>query len=321
MKRFKKILLVDPPRRGLRTALKRAADLATRNEARLTVLGVVEPVPALAETLAGDANGSSLSELLRRERIGRIRRSVAPLRKEGVDVEIRVVAGRPSFEILQEVLTEGHDLVMMTAEGGRGNWLGSTATHLLRKCPVPVWVMKPIPRPGYASVLAAVDADTGDPVRAALGGKVLTLATSLARIHGADLHVVTAWSVAGEMILKNRMRMGPEELDEIARRTKAAKERELKALLADVHSEGLRTTVHLPRGPAAAAIPDVARRANADIVVMGTVGRTGIAGVLIGNTAEDIQARVRAAILAVKPDGFVCPVAARPKEAISVESR
>jgi len=47
---------------------------------------------------------------------------------------------------------------------------------------------------------------------------------------------------------------------------------------------------------------------QADLVVMGTVARTGIAGWLIGNTAEAILEQLQCSVLAVKPHGFVSPV-------------
>ena len=43
---------------------------------------------------------------------------------------------------------------------------------------------------------------------------------------------------------------------------------------------------------------------------MGTVGRTGIQGVLIGNTAETILSNVHCPVLTTKPEGFVSPVRA-----------
>ena len=49
---------------------------------------------------------------------------------------------------------------------------------------------------------------------------------------------------------------------------------------------------------------------DADLVVMGTVGRTGIAGLFIGNTAEMVLEQVQCSVLAVKPAGFVSPVQA-----------
>ncbi len=47
---------------------------------------------------------------------------------------------------------------------------------------------------------------------------------------------------------------------------------------------------------------------SADLIVMGTKGRTGIPGLIIGNTAENVLQRTKASVLAVKPNGFVSPV-------------
>ena len=44
-----------------------------------------------------------------------------------------------------------------------------------------------------------------------------------------------------------------------------------------------------------------------DVVVMGTVARTGIAGLVMGNTAERVLRRLRGSVLAVKPTGFRTP--------------
>jgi universal stress protein E len=45
-----------------------------------------------------------------------------------------------------------------------------------------------------------------------------------------------------------------------------------------------------------------------DLIVMGTVGRSGIPGFFIGNTAEEVLQCARASILSVKPPGFQSPV-------------
>lgn len=44
------------------------------------------------------------------------------------------------------------------------------------------------------------------------------------------------------------------------------------------------------------------------LVVMGTIGRSGIRGMITGNTAERLLPRLHCSLLAVKPDGFQCPV-------------
>ncbi|MGL5370173.1 MAG: universal stress protein, partial [Plesiomonas shigelloides] len=43
-------------------------------------------------------------------------------------------------------------------------------------------------------------------------------------------------------------------------------------------------------------------------VILGTIGRTGISAAFIGNTAEHVIDRLTCDLLAVKPNGFVCPI-------------
>ena len=45
-----------------------------------------------------------------------------------------------------------------------------------------------------------------------------------------------------------------------------------------------------------------------DLLVMGTIARTGIAGFIVGNTAERLLPRIPCSVLAIKPEGFVSPV-------------
>ena len=47
-----------------------------------------------------------------------------------------------------------------------------------------------------------------------------------------------------------------------------------------------------------------------DILVMGTVARTGISGFIIGNTAENTVQKLSCSLMALKPQGFVSPVKA-----------
>ncbi|MGE3600210.1 MAG: universal stress protein, partial [Dehalococcoidia bacterium] len=55
-------------------------------------------------------------------------------------------------------------------------------------------------------------------------------------------------------------------------------------------------------------IPDFVVAEGIDLVVMGTVARAGIAGMLLGNTAERILRKLPCSVLTVKPDGFTSPV-------------
>jgi nucleotide-binding universal stress UspA family protein len=52
----------------------------------------------------------------------------------------------------------------------------------------------------------------------------------------------------------------------------------------------------------------LSRQLEADLIVMGTVARTGIPGFIMGNTAEAILNQIDCSVLAIKPPGFVTPV-------------
>jgi nucleotide-binding universal stress UspA family protein len=67
---------------------------------------------------------------------------------------------------------------------------------------------------------------------------------------------------------------------------------------------------HLVKDIPAKAISRYSRQLDADLIVMGTVGKNRIPGILIGSTAEDVLQSTQTSVLAVKPDNFVSPVTA-----------
>jgi nucleotide-binding universal stress UspA family protein len=70
----------------------------------------------------------------------------------------------------------------------------------------------------------------------------------------------------------------------------------------------LKPQIHLIKGLARKEVPALSRQLEADLIVMGTVARTGIPGFIMGNTAEAILNQIDCSVLAVKPPGFVTPV-------------
>ena len=60
---------------------------------------------------------------------------------------------------------------------------------------------------------------------------------------------------------------------------------------------------------AATAILSLSKHVDVDLIVMGTGASSGIPGLIIGNTAEHVLQSTRASVLAVKPTGFVSPIA------------
>ena len=311
MKRFKRILYYTDASEGSRAALERAAELALRNRGRLTVLGVVQLPPDL-QFLAPALPAAELWEMATQDLRERLELFAEPIREQKLQLDIEVMIGTPFIEIIRHVLDHGHDLVMMSAEGGRGGlkgfFFGSASLHLMRKCPCPVWVIKPGPHRRFERILAAVDPDPRDEDHLGVSNKIMQLATSLARLEGSELRVVHAWDHPAEDVLRGAGRLPAAEVDQIVRDTRATHESWLNELLARHPLSGIPHNVHLLRGEPAEVIIGLAAKRSIDLIIMGTVTRTGIPGLFIGNTAETVLRQVDCSVLTVKPRGFVTPV-------------
>jgi nucleotide-binding universal stress UspA family protein len=95
------------------------------------------------------------------------------------------------------------------------------------------------------------------------------------------------------------------------RRIVAAEENEHReALNATIQESGIGgdITIRHVRGNPERVIPEIVDEAGVDILVMGTVARTGVPGFVIGNTAENVLRRLDCSLLALKPPGFTSPI-------------
>jgi nucleotide-binding universal stress UspA family protein len=82
----------------------------------------------------------------------------------------------------------------------------------------------------------------------------------------------------------------------------------LDRLLAPYGMAAADPNVHLVKGEATTVISTLAEDLGADLILMGTLGRTDVPGLFIGSTAEDLLSTTRSSVLAVKPPGFASPV-------------
>lgn len=227
----------------------------------------------------------------------------AELASSGVPVEEVASDGRPWQAMIQRVLRGENDLVCIGRRNLEGSGaIGANARKLLRKCPVPVWVVKPVASldpPADRTVLAATDLSS-------VGDQSVELAAGLARLMDCRLVVVHAWQASPEVGFA--IEVPAEQRDALAAIERAATdhvERVLKGC-----ADGLRVTTRIVRGAASGVIQDVVAADHVDLVVMGTLSRSGIAGLLIGNTAERLLERLECSTLTVKPDDFRSPVSA-----------
>lgn len=316
MNRFKNILLVCDEKSVHEEVLQRTAWLAKANDAQVCLVDAIDTAPGELAGLFGALPGARAYDLefevleFHRARLGRI---AAGFRAEGIITTEFVLQGVPFVEIVRKVLRDGHDLVIKSAAGEAESgslFFASMDLHLLRKCPCPVWVMQGQGQPTYRRILAAVDPDPNDDRRDSLNRLIMDLATSLSRKDGSQFDLIHAWNLESEDTLRNSgmAKFSRREVDLLVEERRKRNQAMLDRLLQRYPESQPTREVHMVKGPARQVIPEFAQREGVDLIVMGTVGRTGIRGLFIGNTAEAILNQVRCSVLAVKPPGFESPV-------------
>jgi len=322
MQRFKKILCVIGAEHRANVALKHAFTLAENNQANLTVVYVIEEKPNDMEEIAlGKTTEELLSEMIsaHQRRLERLTNAWS----KNLNIQIKVLIGIAYLEVIHEVLRNEHDLVIKTAEnsGLLERVFGSDDMHLLRKCPCPVWLVKSTSPKAYKKIMAAVDADDAYPpeeldTRHLLNIQILEMASSLAISEPAELHIVHVWQAIGESLMEGAFMRRPEEeintyIEKVRQRQQLNLSKLIDESIEKLGSDTIRylnPQTHLLKGYPRTTVSEFAIDMDVDLVVMGTVARTGLSGFFMGNTAESILNQLDCSVLAVKPPGFVTPV-------------
>ncbi len=318
MKCFKNILYLAEPSLDQTAALARAVSLADNNQARLTLLQVSEP-PRTGILVESGTLETRYAEVCQ-SMAASLEAMAAPWR-DRLAISIQVRLGTPFLEAIREVQAGGQDLIIKLASPEAGllnRFLGGIDLQLLRKSPCPIWILSPQDRDHYRRILAAVDFDPWRPEAEsdAFNRRILELSSSLALSDFAELHLVHSWEPLSEDMM--RLWSEPDDAAKVADsvntehlRHQQGLERLTRKLRGWIGADAydyLKPCPHLLQGSAPETIPALVDRLKFDLVVMGTVGRSGIPGLIIGNTAEAILSQLKCALLAVKPDGFVSPV-------------
>jgi nucleotide-binding universal stress UspA family protein len=305
MKQFKNILLVAPIDKQL---LRQAASILKTSQSKLTLMSVA---PQIESSMVKTDSGKTvdLQKLLVKDLKAELDEVAEKLKDEEFRVRTVVTSGQPFIEVIRQVISKKHDLVMMLADGVtnvREQLFGTLSSHLMRKCPCPVWIIKPTRRKKLRNVFAAVDPDPTDVTRNALNIEIIKRALTIAQSDNAKLHIVHAWNSLGGEATRTRRWMTKAEIRLYVEQDAADHKKRLDQLL-EITTDGSEI-VHMRQGKPGTVIPELIEREKADLLVMGTVCRTGIPGFFIGNTAEMILGQVDCSVLTVKPKGFQSPV-------------
>lgn len=304
MATFTRILVDVDSTAGRHPALEQAFELATRTGAAVVVVDVLPHVPKPARMFATVDIEQELVDN-RLQALGLIAKN-APA---GISVKTGLLRGRAAHAIITEAARVGADLVMRSHNRDLTvppPPFGPVDLQLLRQCPSPVWIVGPGAGGPPSKVVASVDASTDRAEEQALNQSILDTALTIRDLWGASLTVVHAWSPFGEELLRSRMKA--EEFDAYQTESRESATKALDAVVALAGSRAAGVATELIKAEPHEAILGFVESAGIDLVVMGTVARSGIAGVVVGNTAERVLRELRQSVIAIKPEGFRSPL-------------
>ncbi len=326
MKRFQNILCVIDPNTQCGNALEQAVLLAEQNQAKLSVIYVLESSKSLMNLFKSDATSiddPKQLEVMAREAMDKIIQAQVP-EPEKIN-QILFAQGTQFLEVIRQVLSQGFDLVIKCSDNP--SWthrlFGSNDMHLMRKCPCPVLMVKTQHTGPFKQILSTIDVNDADQdwgrerVQEKLNEKVLDHSVALAIANTAKLNIGSVWDAYGEDFLRHGAfsTMPEKSVDNYVEQTQNECSDRLDALVQGMKRrldkdalKFLDYKSHLIKGQPTDEIPALTKKLKIDLVVMGTVARTGIPGLIIGNTAESILEQVQCSVLAIKPEGFKSPV-------------
>lgn len=303
--RFRTIVAGTDFRPEAAAAVDLATAIARAARARLVLVHAIDTSPPLPY-IQEDVFASE------RERVATLARMdlaqmVSPLRALGIDVETRVVPGKP-FVALSLVAADCTDPLLVVGTRALGGaqrlLLGSTAERLVRKAPVLVLVAKGGAREaGIQRILVGIDFSE-------CSFRALEAAVAL----GAALKaaIVAAHAVELPPIERDMSRAA-----DVRRQVREkAEQKLLEAVRARFPENGSAARGGLPAGPlppiavraietpAAESLVLAAERLGADVIAVGSVGRSGVSALFVGNTAESVLRAADRPVLVVKPAWF-----------------
>lgn len=251
-------------------AIREAINLAKNCSSKIFVLSVVEMNPEF------EALAPGLVEKTEKETRQHLESVKSRASKEGVDCEIIVHEGEePHQYIVDEAAKRKVEMIIMGRRGRTGLkrlMMGSVTARVIGHSPCKVLVIPETAKVSYKNILVATDGSKYSDAAA-------LEAISIAKRCGSDL---IALSVATKDKDLQSAKKSVEKISQIAEK------------------EGLKVKTLTPRGIPYNVIVETAEKKNADIIVVGSHGRTGIERLLMGSVTERVIGHANCAVLVVK---------------------
>lgn len=165
--------------------------------------------------------------------------------------------------------------------------------ELIRNLQVPVLIASQQHWRNKHNVLAAINPNNHDDVHQELNSVILQWSKKWANTFNSTLHIV--YSLPVSKILKE---LDIIDINEYASKHRKKGEEKLTELLRQHDLTDV--NIHITAGSPEKTIPHYANELKAELVIMGSMGRRGLSGMLVGNVAEKVMHNLRTDSLVIE---------------------
>jgi len=313
MDMYQNILVVIDPTTDEQKALRRAIDLASRISAatpdqqiKITAFFSIFDFSYEMTTILSSGERDTMRKMVISEKQQWLD-DILSVTNSPIEITSKVVwHNRPFEAIIEQVIEHKYDLVVKgTHQHDKFKSVVFTPTdwHILRKCPCPVLLVKEHEWPQQGNILAAVNVGSDEAEHLSLNEAITKQAKNIAQLITANVHLVNSFPGTPVNIAIEIPEFDASEYNSAMQ----AHHKEAMNKHASDFDIPLSNT-YVEEGLPEAVIEQAALKIDAELVILGTIGRTGISAALIGNTAEHVIDQLDCDVLALKPDGYISPL-------------
>ena len=284
MDKYRKILVAFDGSESGTNALRESLKFAADENCKVTVISVIPPYEGDLSALWTNNIRSSMEK----QCSSALSEALKAAHKEGVAIETVCEEGEIYERIVDFAGTENYDLIVMGKKGlslVERALVGSVTARVIGYSRQDVLVIPDGAKISWKKLLVATD---GSAYSEAAGKSAIEIAGQ----NNSEIKVLSVVDVTVEFMIRAQ-----EVYEELVTKAKSfANGIKEKALSAGVKAESL-----VRDGEVYKVIIDTAKEYQADMIVMGSLGRTGIKRLLMGSTAERVLGHASFPVLIVKP--------------------
>ncbi|MBI4823484.1 MAG: universal stress protein [Nitrospirae bacterium] len=283
MGRYKKLLVAYDGSISSKNALKQAIRLAETEKSWIKVVAVVPSYEGELDLTAV----RNIKEVLKGSAEKLIKEATEVAKAEGASVMVNLEQGEAYEKIIDVAEEENCDLIVMGRRGMRAlerAFMGSVTARVICHSKKDVLVIPRDAHIGFKNILLAVDGSE-------FGRLATERAVEFAKSYGSNLVAISVVDVTDEFLAQ-----APEIVDDLIKKAKTfLKDVQEKASTSNVNVE-----TFVKEGETYTKILELAGEKKADVIFMGSHGRTGIKKLLMGSVTEKVIGHTPCPVLVVK---------------------